>query len=136
MSHIVGTVQPQAPALIIGPDSGNPATSGTTWAVSFNPPTAPGGTRFLLLHFSAASLPAGSRLEVDLGYGTDVFDSGDGDDFWTRPVNISALAGGVPIRYIAGGAAMGGARLAEYGRGERHAGDLDGSALSNCDPFL
>jgi hypothetical protein len=137
MSHIVGTLQAQAPALIIGPDSGSPPTSGlNTWAVSFDPPAAPSGTRFLLLHLTDAVLPAGSRLEVDLGYGTDVFTVADGDDFWTRPVNIHALPGGVPIRYITGGAGNGGVHLAEYGRGERHAGDLDGSALSNCDPFL
>jgi len=130
-------VQPQAPALVIGPESGTlPTNLINIWAVSFNPPAAPGGTRFLLLHFSQASIPVGSRLEVDLGYGMDVFTSTDGDDFWTRPVNIHALPGGVPIRYIMGGAANGGVQLAEYGRGERHAGDLNGMALSNCDPFL
>lgn len=109
----------------------------STWTVLFDPAAAPGGTRFLLLHFTQASLPAGNRVEVDLGYGTDTFTSTDGDDFWTRPVNIHALPGSqVPIRYITNGAANGSVHLGEFGRGERHAGDLDGNALSNCDPFL
>jgi hypothetical protein len=40
-------------------------------------------------------------LEVDLGYDTDVFTSLDGTDFWTRPIYMCMLTGGlVPIRYI------------------------------------
>ena len=77
-----------------------------------------------MLHFTGVSLPASNRLEVDLGYDTDVFTSAEGSDFWTRPVNIFALAGGlVPIRYITNGATNGGAQLDQYGRGERHSKD-------------
>jgi len=140
MSHIVGTVQ--TAAVKIGPDFG-PATSPNTWANTFNPPAAPTGTKFLILHFTGASLPANNRLEVDLGYGgqTDVFTSVDGTDFWTRPINIYSQAAGVPIRYITNGAATGGVLLDKYGRGERHTKDPDNSdarfnSLSNCDPFL
>ena len=89
----------------------------------------------MILHFTGASLPAANRLEVDLGYDTDVFTSADGNDFWTRPINIYALGGPVPIRYITNGAATGGVQLDQYGRGERHAGIQDPTALSNCDPF-
>jgi hypothetical protein len=83
------------------------------------------------------SLPASNRLEVDLGYDTDVFTAADGTDFWTRPVNIYALAGGlVPIRYITAGAATGSAQLDKYGRGERHVGESGHPSVSNSDPFL
>ena len=82
-------------------------------------------------------------LEVDLGYDTDTFTAADGDEFWTRPINVAALPGNqVPIRYITTGAATGGVELDQYGRGERQEEepDLSGNAefqsLSNCDPFL
>jgi len=135
MSHVTGTVQTVAPVITLGPDFGPATGPANTWALTFNPAPAPGGTRLLILHFTAASLPANNRLEVDLGYDTDVFTSADGTDFWTRPINVYALAAGVPIRYITNGAATGGVRLDQYGRGERHAGWQDPTALSNCDPF-
>ena len=132
MSHITGSVVPQVPAFSLGPSGG----TGTTNYV-FNPPAspAPGGTKLLILHFTGVSLPAGSRLEVDLGYGTDVFTSADGPGFWTRPVNVYALPGGVTMRLVATTAGAG-ATIDKYGRGERHAGAQDPTALSNCDPFL
>jgi hypothetical protein len=136
MSHVTGTVQVLPAAISIGPDSGAPPTSAGVWAVAFNPPQAPGGTRLLILHFRGVALPAANRLEVDLGYGTDVFTSSDGPDFWTRPVNVYALSGAVPIRYVTAGSTTGGVQLDRYGRGERHAGEQDPTALSNCDPFL
>ena len=94
-----------------------------------------------MLHFTAASLPASNRVEVDLGYGgadsMDVFTSADGGDFWTRPINLAAFADGkVPVRYITNGAGNGSVTLGQYGRGERHAGEQDPTSLSNCDPFL
>lgn len=136
-SHIVGTIQSVQPAVVIGPASGLPAGPPNTWALDFSHTPANDGTRFLMLHFRNVSLPASNRLEVDLGYGKDVFTAADGTDFWTRPINIHVLAGGlVPIRYIVNGAANGGAEVAEYGRGERHPGHQDPTALSNCDPFL
>jgi V8-like Glu-specific endopeptidase len=137
MSHVTGTVQLVTPVLVIGPDSGQPQTSPNTWAHDFASIPAPGGTKFLILHFQNVNLPANNRLEVDLGYATDVFRAADGSEFWTRPANPNALPGGlVPIRYITDGSGLGSAQLDRYGRGERHAGEQDPSSLSNCDPFL
>ena len=142
MSHITGSIIPQAPAVGVGPDHGNMSINFPHAAPPPpNPPTQPppGGTKLIILHFTAVSLPANNRLEVQLGYGTDVFTSADGTDFWTRPINVSVLAGGlIPVNYITSGAATGGALISEYARGERH--DDEGFAghdgYSNCDPFL
>ncbi|ACV26034.1 vWA domain-containing protein [Kangiella koreensis] len=134
MSHNTGTVQSVAPAIEIGPDSGQPADSGTTWLHEFSHTPAPGGTKFVMLHFTSADIPAGNRLEVDLGYGTDTFDQSSGDQFWTRPINHTEFPGGIPIRYIADGSASGSVELSEYGRGESLPGDSAG--LSNSDPFV
>ncbi len=142
MSHITGTVQPAAQNL--GPDFGPATGPANTWMLNFAPVPAPTGTKLVMLHFTGASFPANNRLEVDLGYGgeLDVFTSADGSDFWTRPININALAGAlVPVRYITNGAATGGVQLDKYGRGERHTKDPVNSdsrfdSLSNCDPFL
>src|SRR6185436_6780326 len=139
MSHITGTLQTLPMPLGIGPDTGEAATGPNTWAKTFHPDPAPapGGLKFAILHFTSVSLPAGNRLEVDLGYDMDVFTSADGNDFWSRPVNVAAFAGGnIPIRYITNGAATGSAQLTQYGRGERHDGKQDPNALSNSDPFL
>ncbi|HEX8075119.1 MAG TPA: trypsin-like peptidase domain-containing protein [Thermoleophilaceae bacterium] len=136
MSHITGTVQPVSPAIAIGPDSGAAPTSPNTWQHKFAHLEAPGGTKFLILHFQNVVLPASNRLEVDLGYGTDVFTSADGAAFWTRPINVYALAGGlVPIRYVTNGAANGGVQIDQYGRGESHAGETGHPSISNSDPF-
>ncbi len=136
MSHVTGTVQPASPVAKLGPDFGPATNPPNTWALNFAHVPAPTGTKLLILHFTGASFPASNRLEVDLGYDMDVFTSADGTDFWTRPINIYALGGGlVPIRYITNGAATGGVQLDQYGRGERHAGIQDPTALSNCDPF-
>jgi von Willebrand factor type A domain/Trypsin-like peptidase domain len=140
MSHRTGTVQTVSPELTIGPDSGGPATSPGTWAVDFahTPAPPPGGTKLLILHFQNVNLPAANRLEVDLGYGTDVFTSIDGPAFWTRPVNIYKLAGGlVPIRYITAGSASGSVQLDRYGRGESLPATLAlHNSVTNSDPFL
>jgi hypothetical protein len=137
VSHIVGTVQTVTPVQTIGPDTGDPPDAPNTWNISFTHDLAPMGTKLLILHFVNAILPANNRVEVDLGYDTDVFTSADGADFWTRPVNVSAFADGkVPVRYITNGAANGSVQIDKYARGERHSGDQDPSALSNCDPFL
>jgi hypothetical protein len=126
VSHIVGTVQVLSSALTIGPDSGLPFASPNTWTVNFAYVPAPAGTKFLILHFQNVSLPASNRLEVALGWDSavDVFTSADGPDFWTRPINIYTLAGGlVPISYITSGSTKGSVQLDKYGRGESHAGD-------------
>jgi hypothetical protein len=118
MSHRIGTFHPLSPTFTVGPDSGAPATSPNTWLLNFTPPDpAPAGTLFVLLHFTGASFPASNRLEVDLGYDTDVFTAADGLDFWTRPIKLNG-AGQVPIRYVTNGSGSGHVVLAEYGRGE------------------
>jgi hypothetical protein len=122
MSHIVGTVQVLGTPMTIG--------AGTT---VFNPPAAPGGTKFLLLHFQNLNFNAGDQLAVDLGYDTDVFTSADGPDFWTRPINVYAFPSGVSITYTGGGSVQ----LDQFGRGERHLGEPSQPmpSFSNCDPF-
>ncbi|HET9640981.1 MAG TPA: trypsin-like peptidase domain-containing protein [Allosphingosinicella sp.] len=142
MSHVVGSVLPVPSPIHLGPDAGPPTDGPDTWSVEFTPEPASGGTKLVMLHFTAATLPGSNRVEVDLGYGgadtMDVFTSADGADFWTRPINLAAFGDAqVPIRYIRnGGGATGGVTLGQYGRGERHAGEQDPTSLSNCDPFL
>jgi hypothetical protein len=139
MTHIIGTIHTLPSPKTIGPDSGLDATSPNIWTHDFEHTPAPEGTKFVILHFRNAILPASNRLEVDLGYDTDtdVFTSADGTEFWTRPVNIYVLPNGkVPIRYITDGSATGRVELDIYGRGERHVGTQDPTSKSNCDPFL
>lgn len=138
MSHRIGTHQPVSPAVTIGPDSGSPATSANTWLFTFTPPPAPTGTKFVILHFTGASLPANNRLEVDLGYDVpDVFRAADGPDFWTRPVK---LAGGtVAIRYITDGSPTGHVVLGDFGRAEEMESGSDATLnhnKTNPDVFL
>jgi V8-like Glu-specific endopeptidase len=137
MSHITGTVQLVSPAITVGPDSGSAPTAPNTWTHNFAHTPAAGGTKFIILHFRNVSLPANNRLEVDLGYDTDVFRGADGAEFYTRPINIHVLAGGLaPIRYITDGATTGGVQLDQYGRGEQHDGEPGHPSVSNSDPFL
>ena len=143
MSHRVGTIQTVAPVVQIGPDFGGVQNPANTWAHNFAPTPAPSGTRFVILHFRNAKFAANASLEVDLGYDTDTFTAADGDEFWTRPINVASLANNeVPIRYITTGALTGGVELDQYGRGERQEEDPDlaneplWQSLSNCDPFL
>ncbi|HST59848.1 MAG TPA: trypsin-like peptidase domain-containing protein [Longimicrobium sp.] len=131
MSHITGTVQPVQPPLVLGPASGVLTTS-----YVHAPPAEPSGTKLLILHFHSASFPGDNRLEVDLGYGTDVFTADDGPSFWTRPVDPSKFPGGIPIRYIVDGPNDGSVTFDRYGRGERHSGEPGHPSFSNSDPFL
>lgn len=124
MSHITGTVQILPAPLAIGP--------GTT---VFNPPPAPGGTKLLVLHFQNLDFQPGDELQVNLGYDVDRFTAADGPAFWTRPVNVYLLPGGVPITYVPAGPPSGSVRLDRYGRGERHAGEPRHPSFSNSDPF-
>jgi hypothetical protein len=138
MSHRIGTIQTLPPGTLIGPDAG-PATSLNRWLFTFAPPAPPGGSLFVILHFTGASFPANNRLEVKLGYDTDRFTAADGPDFWTRPVQL-APDGTVAITYITDGAGTGRVTLAEFGRGEKveSGSALDPSLhnLSNPDIFL
>ena len=116
MSHRIGTMNTVGP-FTIGPDSGAAPSPANTWAFPFTPTPAPAGTKFVILHFTGAALPASNRLEVDLGYDMDVFTALDGPDFWTRPINV-APSGTIAIRYISNGSGSGHVVLSEYGRGE------------------
>lgn len=138
MTHIVGTVQPVSPAVVIGPDSGLPPNSPNTWAFELDPGIPPGGgIKFVIVHLQNLNLPANNRVEIDLGYDTDVLTATNDFDFWSRPVNLSAFPNHrIPLRYITNGAAAGGVTLDRFGRGERHVGDNDITSNSNCDPFL
>jgi Trypsin-like peptidase domain/von Willebrand factor type A domain len=136
MSHSCGRVV--SVGTRIGPDSGAPQSGPGFWELLFTPSPAPSGDppRFVLLHFVNLAFPAGERVEVELGYGTDTFAASSGSDAWTRP--IDPQLGPIRIRYFGAGPA-GGATLAEYGSGEPTQtgtpGDLLGS-LTNVDVFL
>lgn len=137
MSHITGIVQVLGSPVTIGPATGTPPTSGSTWAHDFVHTPAPGGTKFVMLHFQNVDLPGANRLEVDLGYDTDIFTSTDGGSFWTRPINVHAFGSGtIPVRYIASGTPAGSVQIDRYGRGERHGGGPGHPSFSNSDPFL
>ncbi len=138
MAHVVGTVQPVAQPVVIGPDSGLPPTSPNTWAFDLDPgPPPAGGIKFIIVHLQGLNLPANNRVEIDLGYDTDVLTATTDLDFWSRPVNLSAFPSGkIPLRYITNGSASGSVTLDRFGRGERHPSDNDPGANSNCDPFL
>ncbi|KAK3368721.1 von Willebrand factor type A [Podospora didyma] len=139
LSHIVGVVQAQEPTLAIGPGSGLLSSPSGTWKLNI-PANPVEGTKYLTLHFTGVSLPGNNRIEVDLGYATDVFHASDGADFWTRPINTKRLAPGTPVevRYITDGASppAGIAHIDFIGIGERHAGEPGHPSFSNCDPFL
>jgi hypothetical protein len=83
-------IQTVAPVVQIGPDFGGVENPANTWAHNFAPTPAPTGTRFVILHFRNATFAANAVLEVDLGYDTDTFTAADGDEFWTRPINLAA----------------------------------------------
>ncbi|KAI9782466.1 MAG: hypothetical protein M1839_004952 [Geoglossum umbratile] len=136
LSHIVGVVQTPATVSTIGPNFGAAKTPPNTWTLEI--PSSPvADTKYMIFHFTEVSLPGNNRIEVDLGYDTDTFKSASGSQFWTRPINVRALAGApVVVRYITDGATTGGARLDKLGIGQRHAGEQDPTALSNCDPFI
>jgi hypothetical protein len=133
MSHNIGRAVPLGTR--IGPDSG-PQTSPGVWELPFTPPPAlsGGSPRFVILHFSAMSFPAGARLEVDVGGGVDAFDSGA--EGWTRP--IDPTGGPIAVRYLGSGT-TGGVTLSECWSGEPMQtgtpGDPVGS-LTNPDVFL
>jgi hypothetical protein len=116
VSHNVGRIV-AVPSTRIGPDGPLAPVSQGVWEFSFTPePSLVGGTpRFVLLHLTAVNLAGGSRVEVELGYGQDVFIAGGPIDVWTRP--IDPALGPIVVRYRASGA-TGGVTLAEYGSGE------------------
>ena len=131
------------PSTRVGPDGPLAPVSQGVWEFSFTPqPALSGGTpRFVMLHLTALDLPGGSRVEVELGYGQDVFTAGSPADVWTRPADPGP--GPVVVRYVASGT-TGGVTLAEYGSGEPWTttyptAPVDGSwqnSVTNADLFL
>jgi hypothetical protein len=125
MTHNLGRVVPDG------------RTFNNTTGLDLSPGAGPlGGPRFVILHFDSVNLTVGARLEVPLGYGTDVFTRDSGTNFWSRPVDTSSPP--IHIR-ITGG--TGTARLLEYGSGEPTItpGNPPGTTVgsqSNPDPFL
>jgi hypothetical protein len=121
----------------VGPNTGDAATSPNVWEKSLTYTPAPSGTKFIILHFMNVTLPASNRLEVDLGYDTDVFTAASGGSFWTRPINVGVVGASIKIRYITNGAANGGAFVDRYGRGESLQSTEPGhNSITNCNPFL
>src|SRR5262249_6688885 len=99
------------------------------WRVTFSPAPASTGTKFLMSHFTSATLGAGDGIEVPLGYDTDTFDSTDGPNFWSRPIKGNS----VDIFFVDGGSGTGQASLTEYGRGEGiQLGGADAAAGGNA----
>jgi hypothetical protein len=82
-----------------------------------------------MLHFTSAALGAGDRIEVPLGYDTDIFDATDGLNFWSRPIKGNS----VDIFFVDGGSGTGQASLTEFGRGEgTQLGGANASAGGNA----
>jgi hypothetical protein len=121
MSHIIGTVTILGTPMTI--------SAGT---IVFNPPAAPMGTKFLLLHFQNLNFNLGDQLQVQLGYDTDTFTIANGPAFWTRPINVYAFPAGVQITYTGSG----NVQMDQFARGERHIGETGHNSFSNCDPFF
>jgi Trypsin-like peptidase domain/von Willebrand factor type A domain len=115
MSHRTGRIVTRGNT--IGPNSGQPATSPGTWRFDMQVDLAQAGGApyFVILHFTNASIPAGGSVKVELGYDVDLFDAGDGRDFWSRPVDPNRFGQKIPVTFTG---ASGGVTLAEYGSGE------------------
>ena len=98
MTHNLGRVVPDG------------RTFNNTTGLDLIPGPGPlGDPRFVILHFDSVNLAVGARLEIPLGYGTDVFTRNSGTNFWSRPVDTSLTP--IQIRITSG---TGSARLLEY----------------------
>lgn len=108
-----------------------------TASITLTPGPGPQGpARFVMLHLDQVVLNGPAKLSIDLGYGTDVFTRGSGNEFWTRPIDVRIAP--ITLR-ITGG--TGSARLLEFGQGEPsippgHAPGTSMGSLSNPDVFL
>lgn len=130
MTHRLGSLVPVSPALVVNSTAGVAAGAGRR-KITFTGAAGPTATKFLMLHFTGASLTPGDSIEVDLGYDKDTFTAADGGDFWSRPVKGNT----VDIFFIhSGGGAAGSAQLSEFGRGEGLQGG--GGTNTNADLFL
>ncbi len=110
--HRLGSVLPIAAPITFGPGTGAAANPANTWQIAF---PADSVAKFLTLHLDGTSLGPNDRVEVDLGYDTDVFTRAWGPDFWTRPIKGP---GPVTLRYVRVGTSNGTVRIDKYGRGE------------------
>ena len=115
MSHNLGPIIPES------------QTVSDSTPLDFLPRPASEPVRFVILHFVDVTLEPGARLEVALGYDTDIFTDASGRDVWTRPIN--PRLGPIEIRVTGG---SGSARLAEYGRAE----PTTAGGISNPDVFV
>ena len=136
MTHRLGSILSPAAPFLVGPTSGLAPTGPNTWQRIFTPPAATGGTKLLMLRIAASNLTGADRIEVDLGYDTDVFTSASGPSFWTRPI----AGNSVTIRYIESGVgpAVSSVSIVEYARGEglRNGGDSVFGGNTSADLFL
>ena len=81
--------------------------------------TSRGRDKTFMLHFVNVQLPGSNRLEVDLGYGTDVFTASDGTEFLDTTYQYLCLGRWISARkYIRNGGAGGSIQIDKYGRGE------------------
>ena len=126
--HRLGSVLPIAAPITFGPGTGVAASPANTWQIAF---PADAVAKFLTLHIDGTALGPNDRVEVDLGYDTDVFTRAWGPDFWTRPIKGT---GPVTLRYVRVGTSTGTARIDKYGRGE--AIRDDGARNTNGDLFM
>src|SRR5882724_12436616 len=106
--HRLGSVLDLGP-IVVGPGAG-PATAPGEWRV--NVPVDL-GAKFVMIHLDGAALASTDRVEIPLGYDTDVYTAAWGPDFWRRPIK-----GGAPVEVIyrsSGGAGV--VTVDRYGRG-------------------
>jgi hypothetical protein len=137
LSHVTGILVQQSPVITIGPQGSGTESPSGTWTYEFAPVLVD-DTKFIILHFTNANLPANNMVEVDLGHGErDRFMAANRMDFWTRPIDINSFLPrkSIVIRYITSGAATGSVQLDQYGRGEPQPGFLNPQSSSNSDPF-
>jgi hypothetical protein len=134
MAHRLGSVLPAAPVIVVGPSSSTPPTSAGRWDATY--PVDP-LAKFVLLHFDGSLMAPGDRIEISLGYATDLYTTAVwGADFWTRPIR-----GNTPVSfsYFAATGSTGRATLFEYARGEAMLGDSThdpGYRNTNADLFM
>src|SRR6266508_6364500 len=132
--HRLGSVLPIAAPVVFGPGTGASASPANTWQVAFPADLL---AKFVTLHIDGSALDPADRVEIDLGYDTDVFTRAWGTDFWTRPIKGP---GPVKLRYVRTSASSGTARLDKYGRGEaiRDGGErnTNGDLFMIDDPYV
>lgn len=122
-SHRLGSRVDVVPAVVVGPDSGNPPTDGANaWEFTLEDVDA----RFLILRM-LSGIDDGDEATVELGYGTDTFVAGPEPVLYSRPVGGTSAT----VRYVdANDNGVGGVTLIEYGRGEEV--DIFGTSNDPC----